>query len=219
MLRSGYGLSDVEIDTMLGVNEEFSQAFSMDETIQIFSEYGVPRSEYNIIEAKPLTFADVYDEIDKQILTIIKAQPLTPLVDIAAALKISVDSVNERISKMIGRDIIKWNPDKGTRELTKPLNEIIDEPVKTRFEVKYSYEWRNDIPQNQRNSADHPSRPFCARLMEIDKLWDRKEIETLSLRLGYSVFDRRGGWWTTPSGQHSPSCRHIWMRNIVVKKN
>lgn len=219
MLRSGYGLSDVEIDTMLGVNEEFSQAFSMDETIEIFSQYGVSRSDYNIIEAKPLTFADVYDEIDKQILTIIKAQPLTPPVDIAAALKISVDSVNERISKMIGRDIIKWNPDKGTRELTKPLNEIIDEPVKKRFEVKYSYEWRNDIPQNQRNSADHPSRPFCARLMEIDKLWDRKEIETLSLRLGYSVFDRRGGWWTTPSGQHSPSCRHIWMRNIVVKKN
>jgi hypothetical protein len=219
MLRSGYGLSDGEIDTMLGVNEEFSQAFSMDETIQIFSEYGVSRSEYNILEAKPLTFADVYDEIDKQILTIIKAQPLTPPVDIAAALKISVDSVNERISKMIGRDIIKYNPNNGKRELTKPLNELIDEPVKTRFEVKYSYEWRNDIPQNQRNTADHPSRPFCARLMEIDKLWDRKEIETLTLRLGYSVFDRRGGWWTTPSGKHSPSCRHIWMRNIVVKKN
>lgn len=219
MLRSGYGLSDGEIDTMLGVNEEFSQAFSMDETIQIFSEYGVPRSEYNILDAKPLTFADVYDEIDKQILTIIKAQPLTPPVDIAAALKISVDSVNERISKMIGRDIIKWNPDKGTRELTKPLNEIIDEPVKTRFEVKYSYEWRPEIPKDQRNTTEHPSRPFCARLMEINKFWDRKEIETLSQRLGYSVFDRRGGWWTTPSGQHSPSCRHIWMRNIVVKKN
>lgn len=219
MLRSGYGLSDGEIDTMLGVNEEFSQAFSMDETIEIFSQYGVSRSEYNIIEAKPLTFADVYDEIDKQILTIIKTQPLTPPVDIAAALKISVDSVNERISKMIGRDIIKYNPNNGKRELTKPLNEIIDELVKTRFEVKYSYEWRNDIPQNQRNTADHPSRPFCARLMEIDKLWDRKEIETLTLRLGYSVFDRRGGWWTTPSGKHSPSCRHIWMRNIVVKKN
>lgn len=219
MLRSGYGLSDVEIDTMLGTNEEFSHVFDMDETIQMFSEYGVKKSDYNIIESKPLQFADVTDEIDKQILTILKDQPLLRPEDIAAALKISVDTVNDRLKRLIKNEIVKWNPDKGSRELTKPLSEIIDQKVVTTFEVKYSYEWRNDIPQNQRNSANHPSRPFCARLMEIDKLWDRDEIEKLSFRLGYSVFDRRGGWWTKPNGDHSPSCRHIWVRNIVVKKN
>jgi DNA-binding CsgD family transcriptional regulator len=219
MLRSGYGLSDGEIDTMLGTNEEFSHVFDMDETIQMFSEYGVNRSDYNIIESKPLQFADVTDEIDKQILTILKDQPLLRPEDIAAALKISVDTVNDRLKRLIKNEIVRYNPDKGSRELTKPLSEIIDQKVVTTFEVKYSYEWRNDIPQNQRNSANHPSRPFCARLMEIDKLWDRDEIERLSFRLGYSVFDRRGGWWTKPNGDHSPSCRHIWVRNIVVKKN
>jgi hypothetical protein len=35
----------------------------------------------------------------------------------------------------------------------------------------------------------------------------------LSARLGYSVFDRGGGWWGD-----SPSCRHEWRRNVVVKK-
>jgi DNA-binding CsgD family transcriptional regulator len=219
MLRSGYGLSDGEIDTMLGTNEEFSHVFDMDETIQMFSEYGVKKSDYNIIESKPLQFADVTDEIDKQILTILKDQPLLRPEDIAAALKISVDSVNDRLKRLIKNEIVRYNPDKGSRELTKPLSEIVDQKVVTTFEVKYSYEWRNDIPQNQRNSANHPSRPFCARLMEIDKLWDRDEIERLSFRLGYSVFDRRGGWWTKPNGDHSPSCRHIWVRNIVVKKN
>jgi len=219
MLRSGYGLSDGEIDTMLGTNEEFSHVFDMDETIQMFSEYGVNRSDYNIIESKPLQFADVTDEIDKQILTILKDQPLLRPEDIAAALKISVDTVNDRLKRLIKNEIVRYNPNKGSRELTKPLSEIVDQKVVTTFEVKYSYEWRNDIPQNQRNSANHPSRPFCARLMEIDKLWDRDEIERLSFRLGYSVFDRRGGWWTKPNGDHSPSCRHIWIRNIVVKKN
>jgi Winged helix-turn-helix DNA-binding len=219
MLRSGYGLSDGEIDTMLGTNEEFSHVFDMDETIQMFSEYGVNRSDYNIIESKPLQFADVTDEIDKQILTILKDQPLLRPEDIAAALKISVDTVNDRLKRLIKNEIVRYNPDKGSRELTKPLSEIVDQKVVTTFEVKYSYEWRNDIPQNQRNSVNHPSRPFCARLMEIDKLWDRDEIERLSFRLGYSVFDRRGGWWTKPNGDHSPSCRHIWVRNIVVKKN
>jgi DNA-binding IscR family transcriptional regulator len=219
MLRSGYGLSDGEIDTMLGTNEEFSHVFDMDETIQMFNEYGVKKSDYNIIESKPLQFADVTDEIDKQILTILKDQPLLRPEDIAAALKISVDTVNDRLKRLIKNEIVRYNPDKGSRELTKPLSEIVDQKVVTTFEVKYSYEWRNDIPQNQRNSVNHPSRPFCARLMEIDKLWDRDEIERLSFRLGYSVFDRRGGWWTKPDGEHSPSCRHIWVRNIVVKKN
>lgn len=219
MLRSGYGLSDVEIDTMLGTNEEFSHVFDMDETIQMFNEYGVKKSDYNIIESKPLQFADVTDEIDKQILTILKDQPLLRPEDIAAALKISVDTVNDRLKRLIKNEIVKWNPDKGSRELTKPLSEIIDKKVVTTFEVKYSYEWRNDIPDDEKNKNGHLSRPFCARLMEIDKLWDRDEIEKLSFRLGYSVFDRRGGWWTKPDGEHSPSCRHIWVRNIVVKKN
>ncbi len=219
MLRSGYGLSDGEIDTMLGTNEEFSHVFDMDETIQMFSEYGVKKSDYNIIESKPLQFADVTDEIDKQILTILKDQPLLRPEDIAAALKISVDTVNDRLKRLIKNEIVKWNPDKGSRELTKPLSEIIDQKVVTTFEVKYSYEWRTDIPDDEKNKNGHPSRPFCARLMEIDKLWDRDEIERLSFRLGYSVFDRRGGWWTKPNGEHSPSCRHIWVRNIVVKKN
>ncbi len=218
MLRSGYGLNDEEIDTMLGIQEEFDTVHNLDETINIFNEYGNKREDFQIIQAKPLSFVDITDEIDKQILTILQNQPLTSPEDIAAAIKISVEEVNARLSKLITREIVKINPDKGTRELTKPLSEIIDEPVKTTFEIRYSYEWRSDIPTSQRNTVNHPSRPFCDRLMEIDKLWNRKEIETLSLRLGYSVFDRRGGWWTTPSGSHSPSCRHIWMRNIVIKK-
>ena len=32
------------------------------------------------------------------------------------------------------------------------------------------------------------------------KLWSRQDIENISLRLGYSVWDRRGGWWTMPDG-------------------
>jgi 5-keto 4-deoxyuronate isomerase len=54
--------------------------------------------------------------------------------------------------------------------------------------------------------------------MGLDKFWSRTEIETLSRRLGYSVFDRGGGWWTMPNGIHSPSCRHRWVSKVVVKK-
>jgi hypothetical protein len=56
------------------------------------------------------------------------------------------------------------------------------------------------------------------KLIEMDKLYSRSDIETISERVGYSVWDRRGGWWTEPNGDHSPSCRHIWVANIVLKK-
>jgi hypothetical protein len=55
--------------------------------------------------------------------------------------------------------------------------------------------------------------------MEQDKFYTRKEIERLSAILGYSVFDRAGGWWTMPDGEHSPKCRHTWKTNVVVKKS
>jgi hypothetical protein len=55
--------------------------------------------------------------------------------------------------------------------------------------------------------------------MQLDRLYSRAEIEAISARLGYSVFDRRGGWWTQPNGQASPSCRHRWFSQVVIKKN
>jgi hypothetical protein len=54
--------------------------------------------------------------------------------------------------------------------------------------------------------------------MTLDKVYSRSDIETMSARLGYSVWDRKGGWWTMPDGEHSPSCRHTWVSNIVMRK-
>ena len=214
MLKAGLGLTDAEINTMLGVEEEFSQVYSMDETIAMFSEVGSPKENYTIVQSSPLKFEDVTDEVDKQILSILNKQPLTPAQDIAAALTMSLQDIEERIASMVQRKIIEVVKDTGERKLTKPLSEIVDVPVKTTFEIKYSYEWKPGQPAN-----DNPSRAFCTRLLEIDKYWTRKEIEALTQRLGYSVFDRAGGWWGQGAGKPaSPSCRHEWRRNVLIKK-
>jgi hypothetical protein len=72
----------------------------------------------------------------------------------------------------------------------------------------YSYEG----PKDSRN------RDFCRRLLDMDKFFSRADIETMSMRLGYSVWDRRGGWWTKPDGERSVSCRHRWVQNFVIRK-
>jgi len=55
-------------------------------------------------------------------------------------------------------------------------------------------------------------------LINANKLYSRSDIESMSARLGYSVWDRAGGWWTMPDGEHSESCRHEWKTNIVTRK-
>ena len=230
MLSGGLGLSEAEINTMLGVDDdpETEDQFSEheDEAVKIFEEYGEQREFFNVFRDKPVysSFeAFVIDNSidgasDKKILELIKKDPLIAAAVLAKAIGKEVEFVYDRLQHLQDIGAIVKDEVTQARTLTRPINEIIDEPLRTTIEVRYSYEWKKVVPQGQRNSATHPSRPFCARLMQLDRLYTRREIEAISSRLGYSVFDRGGGWWTRPSGYHSPSCRHEWRANVVVKK-
>jgi hypothetical protein len=227
MLKSAYGLGEEELATWLGA-DEFSN--DMDAVIQVFSEYGDSVDNYKTLmtrqvfgkdlEQEELAFRDevIDDTLDKKILDVIAKNKGISDEDIAKAVKEDLVVVKERIGKLQELDILKINP-KGVRSLTKPLSEIIDKPVKTSFLVRYSYEWKSIVPTSERNTSAHPSRPFCAKLMRLDRLYSRSEIESISRRLGYSVFDRGGGWWNMGDGVNSPSCRHQWVSRVVIKKD
>ena len=227
MLKSAYGLGEEELATWLGA-DEFSN--DMDSVIQVFSDYGESVDNYKTLmtrqvfgkdlEQEELAFRDevIDDTLDKKILDVIAKNKGISDEDIAKAVKEDLVVVKERIGKLQELDILKINP-KGIRSLTKPLSEIIDKPVKTSFLVRYSYEWKSIVPTSERNTSAHPSRPFCAKLMQLDRLYSRSEIESISRRLGYSVFDRGGGWWNMGDGVNSPSCRHQWVSKIVIRKN
>jgi hypothetical protein len=227
MLKSAYGLGEEELATWLGA-DEFSN--DMDAVIQVFSEYGESVDNYKTLmtrqvfgkdlEQEELAFRDevIDDTLDKKILDVIAKNKGISDEDIAKAVKEDLVVVKERINKLQELDILKINPN-GVRSLTKPISEIIDKPVKTSFLVRYSYEWKSIVPTDERNTSAHPSRPFCAKLMSMNKIYSRSEIESISRRLGYSVFDRGGGWWNMGDGVNSPSCRHQWVSKVVIKKD
>jgi predicted transcriptional regulator len=227
MLKSGLGMTDNEVNAMLGIDddpmtEDFSfSALDEDTVIGLFREVGEPKGDYNIIHSKAVFSAkDAFAEdvlidktLDKQILALIDKDRKISIDDIAKAVGKSRDVVQGRLSYLVESGAVSYDPKIEERKLTKPLSKLVDDMDVTTFEVKYSYEWKPIVPSYQRDSPSHPSRTFCRKLISEDRLWSRSGIEMLSARLGYSVFDRGGGWWGD-----SPSCRHEWRRNVVIKK-
>ena len=222
LLKSSLGLNDDEVNTMLSIDNDV-QEFSSHEKDELllaeFAKCGEPKSDYVIVKSSKFVFgkeqfADV-TQIETNVLDLIrKDKRITPEV-IAETLDLEVDSVKEILNRLADEGRIAIKPTKVgqdeviERTLTEPLKQQTDKKPETlNFKILYSYEG----PEDNRNRA------FCARLLEMNKLWSRSEIESMSMRMGYSVWDRRGGWWTKPNGDHSISCRHEWVSNVVMKK-
>jgi hypothetical protein len=195
----------------------------------IFEEFGEAASNFQVFKKKARfdeytdyeLFATI-NQVKADILDLIsKDKRITPEV-IADTLKIDIDVVNRNIEDLIKSGSLAQGTENGVliHELTAPLKDLTKiEPETKSFMIRYSYEWKDIVPAGERNTAAHPSREFCKRLMSLDKFYSRSDIEQISARLGYSVWDRKGGWWTMPSGEHSPSCRHEWKSNLVMRKN
>jgi hypothetical protein len=238
--KLGIDLSKYETETINDViptaPEQMKASFSDDDVISMFAEFGESKEDYAIFKSREVFGAsatlaeeEMNLEFAEQALTVLEANVLDLIQKdkrvtaevISGTLKTDVNIIKRVLEGLSTRGIVRIKEVGGTleRSLPRPLSELnAPKAQTTTFMVRYSYEWRTDIPTGQRNSAQRPSRPFCARLMQLDRLYSRAEIETISARLGYSVFDRRGGWWTRPNGDHSPSCRHRWLAQTVIKK-
>jgi predicted transcriptional regulator len=229
MLKGGYALSDDEVSTWLGTEElEFSE-----EDFQVFYEFGEDEDNYNVWSERRKfednqfqAFADV-TQLQSNILDLISKQKyITPEV-IAQTLNTDVGSVKRVIDTLIEKGFIKATEvkiGKGIdqniqveRTLTRPLSEIVEamKPETTEILIRYAYKWKAGF-----NNADiRTSRPFCRYLVGAKKVYSMSEIQQMSARLGYDVFERGGGWYTLPgTNTHSPSCRHEWKSMIVTRK-
>ena len=96
--------------------------------------------------------------------------------------------------KVDSSDMSENNPE-GTGETTEVL-------------IRYSYEWKEDIPLEEKDTENFESRPFCKMLISLNRVYSRSDIETMSARLGYSVWDRCGG----------DDCWHRWVSVVITQK-
>lgn len=218
--------------TQLPVAQEHQFSIDNDERdAEIFAEFGTARSAHFIIRSKKvlftcdkdeqLHFADVSSQLtdlQSSVLSMLEKDPLITQQVIADTLYTDIDSVSAAITalKEMGAITIEEKIKDGERIVErKPVADAdkrirVSGPITKSVEVKYSYEG----PQDDRNRA------FCAKVLQLDRLYSRKEIETISGRLGYSVWARRGGWYHNPkTNETTPYCRHTWRANVVVNQH
>jgi len=207
---------------------QFSDEFS------VFFEFGDAKDSFNVWRSRTRynddseyqMFAEV-NQLQANVLDLMsKDKRITPDV-LATTLEQSEDTIKQVIKTLIANGYIQPSEyvigegiDSNTiieHTLTEPLADILTKikPQTKELLIRYSYEWK----QGFTNKDIDTSRPFCKYLLTADKMYSRSEIETISARLGYSVWDRGGGWYTKPNtNEHSPSCRHEWVSNIVTRK-
>lgn len=206
--------------------------FSSDE-IGIFSEYGLDASEYKVIKSEIIEWDTPADEVFKReemmfatigelqlILNDLDKNIISMLANgedstaIAQATGSTIEQIAQSIAKLTELGIYAEGQ---INDLGKQITEQKPAPV-DRFQVVYSYQKRPDLP-GPAKLPDGRTRDFCARLLEINRLFTRDDINSISSRVDRDVWRYRGGWYTNPdTGASTPYCRHIWVQQLVIKK-
>ena len=218
LLKNSYGLADEDVSMILS-EQNFAAQPTEEQVAMMFEEIGETRSNFHVVKSMKfdevdMSFADL-SQVDANIVDQLRKDKRATPETIALAIKSTAGYVQKRIddlkksgvltqtSKVLGVDTIIETAVNPEVIDYKPKAETLD------VYVKYSYEVKPGVGPE----LIPTSRPFCKKLIQLDRLYTRAEIETISNRLGYSVFDRGGGFWGD-----RPSCRHEWRRNLVIKK-
>ena len=172
LLKTGLGLTDSEINDLLGVEDGFEKDYTEEEVAQLFSEVGDDITKYEVLKTKSAKFTEQEFEFGE----------------------VTETATESSIKKGIG-DIAK---------------------VASEISIKYTYGLRSDVTGGILLPT---SRPFCIKMVELSqsKLFSRQDINKISEKVGYSVWNRGGGFWNN-HGTIEPHCRHEWKSHIVIKK-
>jgi hypothetical protein len=197
LLTNGFGLTEEQARTMLGLDQPETDQFGSDDDVaMLFAAHGEPADDYQAFEKRTAKFVDEYTDIEDKIKILREKNPKATAKSIAKTLNVEEAIVEEYITGSTGGTI---------------GGAIAKIP---KFEVRYSYELRAGVPGPDRLPT---TRPFCVKMLALNRLYTRADIQKISAYLGYDVMKRSGGFWNN-NGTIEFHCRHEFFSQIVVKK-
>ena len=189
----------------------------------VASKFGSHADEYVVMNSRPIRFDSDLDtqvrqafaelseeekELDKKIEAYRKKNRDASVEEMAKEFGVSKAKVAKRVAYLMTKDrypisravdqIAEQNLPKGIKEVAEPV-----------LEVRYKYAWAAGFSNADKDS----SREFCKVMLDLadqGKVYTRDDINGISNIMGYSVWNRRGGWYHTASGVNRPQCRHVW---------
>ena len=233
MLRNGFGLTDGDIALLLDPEPaQFASQVEIDmELLAAFEKFSEDSTDYEVLETKSASevnyFAEQKDlnELESNIIFLIKKDKgKVDTEAIAKALDKSTKVIDTAITGLVKAEVLKINTQKiGTDKI--PVYDVQErnlaeyKPEATELVIRYTYAWRDIVPVSERNTSTHPSRMFCVEMMKLasTRVWSRSNIEQMSSVLGYSVWDRVGGFWNRGTFTDT-QCRHEWKSLIIRRK-
>ena len=195
-------IEDENVDFILDL---FSKAGKkLDDSVKIVYEHGLEEDGSGGIEdfevAKYLNFAQNLSYNDYVILNAINEK--ANLLGIIDELGISKDRLNKSLEILEQNGYIKGF------DITRNGKNILKN---TNIQVVRTY-YKYTVKPGLGDPIIPTSRKFCRQMIRLNRLYTKKEIDTISARAGLDVWLYRGGWY-----KNYPWCRHYWHQVFVLE--
>jgi hypothetical protein len=182
-----------------------------DKDLAVFEQFGELATKF---EKVPFDFASALELI---ILQFLNGNTELTLQDLANNIKQDADKVAEAVTKLINEGLIT-SADNILNVTEQGTKTLVDSGLGTELLVRYTYEKGPGISGSE---IIPTSRDFCRSLIGLNRVYTREDIDTISSRVGYNAWERRGGWMTVKGSSpaiHVPYCRHIWKSQLLRRK-
>lgn len=218
-VREAMGLPIIEdtLDESSDENEgssfsEKNNPFGWDDErdLLLFSAFGFSKES-----AERLRF-EFNEDLELKLLQHLKTNKGVTTAELANILKVDAIEIGTAIEKLKEQKKIK-DYSEGLEITKNGIDTLKGSAISTEIEILYSYE---ESPFAEPLKTE--SRMFCSKMLKLDKLYTREEIERISFALygdKTSAWKRRGGFYTNPkTGITTPFCRHIWQSGLYRRK-
>ena len=157
-----------------------------------------------------------YEKFDSEtdalkITEILKDEPKITISKLAEKTGISETNIYKILDKLAVKNQLQ------VKYIERGNDIVIDvENITNETEVQLFTKWK------YAGIKDSKNRDFCARMLSLNKLYTRAEIESLKNDMddfNTDVWEYKGGWYHDPARDvNVPQCRHYWQQIIVKRK-
>jgi hypothetical protein len=189
-----------------------------DKDLEVFTQFGEDADNF---ESVPMQFGDA---LQTMILQWIYSNKGITIQDLANNINKPNEEIQEQIDLMIEAGMLTYGSS-GFDILSKGVDALDKSGVQTEIVTMWKYD---KAPGISGGKIIGTSRDFCKRMISLNRVYTRAEIDQISSILasqyndpGYSAWKRRGGWMTVKNSKpavHVPYCRHIWQPQLLRRK-